>query len=225
MKSAFEKTVLASGNPGKCREFESLLAPLGIEVVSQKSLGITPAPEPYGTFLENALTKARHASAQSGLPALADDSGLCVSALDGAPGVQSARFAQPQQGMEQDALNNAKLVQVLSQVTNRHAYYVAVLVLVRHAEDPLPIVAQAIWPGEIVLEAQGTHGFGYDPHFWIAALQKTVAQLDPAVKNQISHRALASQRLIEILNTPSVAQPKSSATHSNAADAGCAVTL
>lgn len=195
------KLVLASGNAGKLREFDRLLAPLGVEVVSQKSLGIEPAAEPYCTFLENALAKARHASEQSGLPALADDSGLCVPALGGAPGVLSARFASPQAGKDQDLLNNQKLVQSLATQSDRRGFYVALLVLVRHAGDPLPVVSQALWHGEIVDQARGQNGFGYDPHFWLPARQMTVAQLEPDVKNRISHRAMATDDMISQLQT------------------------
>lgn len=192
-----EKLVLASGNAGKLREFGRLLAPLGVEVISQNSLGIEPAPEPHCTFVENALAKARHASHISGLPALADDSGLCVPALGGEPGVLSARFAEPLAGHDQDARNNAKLVRSLAGHVDRRGYYVAVLVLVRHALDPLPIIAQALWHGEIIDSPMGQNGFGYDPHFWLSEQQKTVAQLDPDVKNRISHRGMATQELLK----------------------------
>lgn len=202
-----QKLVLASGNPGKLREFDRLLAPMGVEVISQHTLGIEPAPEPHCTFLENALAKARHASEQSGLPALADDSGLCVPALGGAPGVLSARYASPQAGQNQDVLNNQKLVQSLHGQTDRRGFYVALLVLVRHATDPLPVVAQALWHGEIVDEAKGHNGFGYDPHFWLPSRQMTVAQLEPDLKNRISHRAMATADLIAQMQTLGLIQP------------------
>ncbi|WP_159078823.1 RdgB/HAM1 family non-canonical purine NTP pyrophosphatase [Orrella marina] len=202
-----QKLVLASGNAGKLREFARLLTPLGVEVVSQKTLGIEPVPEPHCTFLENALAKARHASEQSGLPALADDSGLCVPALGGAPGVLSARFATPQAGQDQDSLNNQKLVESMAAQSDRRGFYVALLVLVRHAQDPLPVVAQAVWHGEIVDQARGQNGFGYDPHFWLPARQMTVAQLDPEVKNRISHRAMATDDLIAQTQTLGLIEP------------------
>ena len=192
-----DKLVLASGNAGKLREFDRLLGPLGVEVIAQSSLGIEPAPEPHCTFVENALAKARHASQISGLAALADDSGLCVPALAGAPGVLSARFAPAKPGQDQDILNNARLVQALQGCDDRVGFYVAVLVLVLHPQDPLPVIAQALWHGEIIDQPRGDNGFGYDPHFWISDHGKTVAELDPVVKNRISHRAMATQSLLD----------------------------
>jgi XTP/dITP diphosphohydrolase len=194
-----KQLVLASGNPGKLREFDRLLAPLGVSVVSQQSLGVASVPEPYFTFLENALVKARHACEQTGLPALADDSGICVPALDGAPGVYSARYASPESGVDQDLLNNQELVRHLQGVDDRRAFYVAVLVLVSHAKDPLPIVAQGIWQGEVIDKPAGDHGFGYDPHFFLPQLGLTVAQLSPEQKNEISHRAIATRLLLTAL--------------------------
>jgi len=194
-----KQIVLASGNPGKLREFDRLLAPLGVTVISQQSLGVASAPEPYFTFLENALAKARHACEQTGLPALADDSGICVPALDGEPGVYSARYANPESGVDQDLLNNQKLVRSLQGVDDRRAFYVAVLVLVSHAKDPLPIVAQGIWQGEVTGKPAGDHGFGYDPHFYLPQLGLTVAQLSPEQKNEISHRAIATRMLLTAL--------------------------
>lgn len=195
------KLVLASGNPGKVREISALLAPLSIEVVPQSQLGISEADEPYDTFVENALTKARHASRACRLPALADDSGLCVEALGGAPGVHSAYFAGREGGREaRDARNNAKLLSVLQDF--RRAYYACVLVLVRHAADPLPLVAEGIWPGEIAVAPRGANGFGYDPLFLLPALCKTAAELDPDEKNRISHRGQALARLLELLRDP-----------------------
>ena len=190
------RLVMASGNAGKLREFDRLLQPLGVQVNSQGSLGVDAAEEPYDTFVENALAKARHASAQTGLPALADDSGICVPVLGGLPGVRSARYAEPIAGASQDALNNTKLVQALSVHQDKRAYYVAVLVLVMQADDPLPIIAQGLWHGEVIETAQGSHGFGYDPHFWLPEHQSTAAQLDPSDKNQISHRAQAMKTLV-----------------------------
>lgn len=194
---SIQRLVLASGNQGKLREFDRLLAPLGIDVISQDSLGIAAAPEPHCTFLENALAKARHASQASGLPALADDSGLCVVALGSAPGVRSARYAEPVAGQDQDTLNNARLIEQLQGHQDRRGFYVAVLVLVLHPEDPLPIVAQALWHGTIVDQPSGSNGFGYDPHFWLEDQGMTVAQLNPDMKNRISHRGRATQILLD----------------------------
>src|SRR5882762_10231929 len=188
-----KKLVLASSNPGKLREFEALLAPLGMEVVPQASLGIADAEEPHGTFVENALAKARHASRRSRLPALADDSGICVGALGGEPGVHSARFAGEPRS---DARNNEKLVQLLADKDDRRAHYYCVIVLLRHAEDPEPVIAEATWAGEIVAEPRGANGFGYDPHFFLGDFGKTAAELDPEQKNLVSHRGKALRRLL-----------------------------
>lgn len=196
IKPVIASLVVASGNAGKLREFDRLLKPLGIKVHSQSEFNVEPAAEPYETFVENALAKARHASLHTGLPALADDSGICVPMLGGAPGVRSARYADPVVGLEQDALNNAKLVQALADQPDRRAFYVAVLVLVMHPQDPLPVIAQGVWTGEFVAEPRGANGFGYDPHFWLPALNATAAELDTAQKNQISHRGLAMSSLI-----------------------------
>jgi XTP/dITP diphosphohydrolase len=196
------KLVLASSNPGKLREFEALLSPLGIEIVPQATLRVADAEEPHGTFVENALAKARHASRRSGLPALADDSGICVSALDGKPGVHSARFAgvaPPGEtpGREaQDARNNDKLVGLLAGKDDRRAHYYCVVVLVRHAEDPEPIIAEGSWLGEIVAQPRGAMGFGYDPHFFLRDLGKTAAELEQDQKNLVSHRGKAMRRLL-----------------------------
>lgn len=188
--------VLASSNSGKKREFERLLLPLGVTVLDQASLGVAPAPEPHVTYLENALAKARHASEMTNKPALADDSGLCVPALGGAPGVRSARYADPVQGMPQDEANNAYLVRSLEGVADRRAMYVALLVMVMQPDDPLPIIAQGLWHGEVIDEPRGQHGFGYDPHFWLAQQAQTAAELDPTLKNSISHRAIATELLL-----------------------------
>ena len=185
--------MLASSNPGKLREFEALLAPLGTEIVSQSSLGIADAEEPHGTFVENALAKARHASRRTQLPALADDSGICVGALDGEPGVHSARFAGEPRS---DARNNEKLLQLLADKDNRRAHYYCVIVLMRHAEDPEPIIAEGSWAGEIIAEPRGANGFGYDPYFFLRDLGKTAAELDPEQKNIVSHRGKALRRLL-----------------------------
>jgi len=161
------KVVLASNNAGKLREFDALLAPKGWTLVPQGELGVPEAPEPHPTFVENALAKARHACEHTGLPALADDSGLCVSALDGAPGVYSARFAAMNGGEKSDQANNAYLQQRLKDTEDRRAHYVAVLVFMRSANDPQPVIAQARWHGEIISEPMGSHGFGYDPYFYL----------------------------------------------------------
>ena len=187
--------VLASNNPGKLREIAALLS---MQVIPQAQLGIAEAEEPHATFLENALAKARHASRAARLPVLADDSGLCVEALGGAPGVNSAYYAGREGGREQrDARNNEKLLRNLSE--NRRAYYCCVLVLLRHAEDPRPLVAEGIWHGEIARAARGSNGFGYDPIFFIPEIRKTAAELDPAQKNRMSHRGKALAQLLEKL--------------------------
>ncbi len=192
--------VLASGNAGKIREFAALLAPLGITIVPQAQLGIVDCPEPYFTFVENALAKARHASAASGLPALADDSGICVDALGGAPGVRSARWAELAGGGRDDAANNARLVaqlrDELNPGANPGADYYCVLVLVRAADDPRPVIVDAVWRGQFVGAPRGAGGFGYDPHFWLPELGCSAAQLDPDRKNAISHRGQAMGALV-----------------------------
>jgi XTP/dITP diphosphohydrolase len=191
-----KRLVLASNNAGKLREFEQLLAPLGWEIVPQAQLGVPEADEPHFTFVENALAKARHAAQCTNLPALADDSGICVSALGGEPGVLSARFAgEP----KSDQRNNDKLISVLRDQSDRRAHYYCVVVLVRHARDPEPLIAEGRWHGEIVDVARGDGGFGYDPYFFVPSLDKTAAQLPPAQKNSISHRGLALRRLIALL--------------------------
>ncbi|MCO4891880.1 RdgB/HAM1 family non-canonical purine NTP pyrophosphatase [Cupriavidus sp. WGtm5] len=191
-----QRLVLASNNPGKLREFGALLAPLGFDVVTQGELGIPEAEEPFATFVENALAKARHASRLAGLPALADDSGICVQALGGAPGVYSARYAQMAGQAKSDSANNAYLVSQLAGKLNRHAYYYCVLVFVRHADDPCPIIAEGVWHGEVVDAPRGAGGFGYDPHFLLPALGKTAAELPPEEKNRVSHRAQALRALV-----------------------------
>ena len=187
------RLVLASGNAGKLREFRRLLAPLGVDIVAQSELGIADADEPHVTFIENALAKARHASAHANLPALADDSGICVRALDGAPGVHSARYAgEP----TSDVRNNEKLIGALAGVADRRAHYACVLVLVRHVRDPEPIVAEGAWHGTIVDMPKGAGGFGYDPCFLDAATGMTAAQLPLEQKNELSHRGKAMRALI-----------------------------
>lgn len=191
-----ERLVLASNNTGKLRELSAMLAPLGIEVVTQTSLGVAEADEPHVTFVENALAKARHAARETGLPALADDSGLCVSALDGRPGVLSARYAgEP----KSDIANNAKLIADLHGTSDRSAHFYCVIVLVRSADDPQPIIADGEWHGEIIEEARGAGGFGYDPHFFVPSLEQTAAELDAELKNTLSHRASAMRHLLSRL--------------------------
>ncbi|MEI7426842.1 MAG: RdgB/HAM1 family non-canonical purine NTP pyrophosphatase [Betaproteobacteria bacterium] len=188
-----KKIVLASSNLGKLAEFNALFGPLGIELISQQALGIAPAPEPFFTFVENALTKARQASSISGLPSLADDSGICVEALDGAPGIHSARFAGPD---STDTQNNEHLLDLMKNHTNKRARYVCALVFIRHTNDPEPIIASGTWNGEIIDSPRGANGFGYDPFFFLPDLGQTAAELPPALKNKISHRALAMQELM-----------------------------
>jgi XTP/dITP diphosphohydrolase len=193
-----KRIVLASGNPGKLREIGELLAPLGIEVIPQARLGIDEVEEPHDTFVENALAKARHASRASGLPALADDSGLCVDALGGAPGVHSAYFAGREGSREaRDARNNAKLLASLG--GERKAHYVCVMVLVRSADDPQPLVAEGTWHGEIARAPRGANGFGYDPLFLLPERGVTAAELAPAEKNRLSHRGRAMAGLLAAL--------------------------
>jgi XTP/dITP diphosphohydrolase len=187
-----KKLVLASNNAKKMKELNALLAPLGIEVIPQGQLGIPEAEEPHCTFVENALAKARHASQLSGLPALADDSGLCVAALGGAPGVYSARYAgEP----KSDARNNEKLLAELGDNPDRRAHFVSVIVLVRHADDPQPLIAEGEWHGEILPALRGEGGFGYDPLFNVPEFGKTAAELDADTKNSVSHRGRAMQQL------------------------------
>lgn len=188
-----QKLVLASNSADKVREFQELLAPFQFQVIPQGELGIPSAEEPYLTFVENALAKARHASAASGLPALADDSGICVHVINGEPGVRSARYA----GVNGDnAANNQKLVATLQGKTDRGAHYACTLVMVNSADDPEPLIVQTRWYGQFIDEAKGTHGFGYDPHFFLPELGSTAAELEPAEKNLISHRGQALRELI-----------------------------
>ena len=191
-----KKLVLASNNAKKMKELNALLAPLGFEVIPQGQLDIPEAEEPHCTFVENALAKARHASRLSGLPALADDSGLCVKALGGAPGVISARYAgEP----KSDARNNEKLLAELASHADRRAHFVSCLVLCRSADDPQPIIAEGEWHGEILPALRGDGGFGYDPLFFVPEFGKTAAELDAETKNRVSHRGQAMQVLIERL--------------------------
>lgn len=188
-----QKLVLASNNAGKVKEFQALLAPLHFQVIPQGELGIPSAEEPFCTFVENALAKARHASAASGFPALADDSGICAHALHGKPGVLSARFAGEQ---GDDTANNQKLIQELKGQTNRGAHYVCALVMVNSPDDPEPLIVQTRWYGQIIDKASGSNGFGYDPHFFLENHNCTAAELEPAQKNLISHRGQALRELI-----------------------------
>ncbi len=192
------KLVVASNNPGKLREFGQMLAPLGWETIPQKELDVPECEEPHVTFVENALAKARHAAACTGLPALADDSGLCVHALGGAPGVFSARYAgEP----KSDERNNEKLVADLADKSDRRAHYVCVLVFVRHADDPQPIITEGEWHGEIVDVPRGQGGFGYDPYFFLPDAGVTAAELDSAEKNRRSHRGKALAQLVARLKS------------------------
>jgi XTP/dITP diphosphohydrolase len=191
-----QKIVLASNNAKKLKELSALLTPLGIQLIPQGELGVPEAEEPHHTFLENALAKARHAAQLTGLPALADDSGLCVKALGGAPGVQSARYAgEP----KSDARNNEKLLAALTGVADRRAHFVSLLVLVRHGDDPQPLMAEGEWHGEIIDQYRGEGGFGYDPLFYVPAEKATAAELSAEVKNRLSHRGQAMARLLERL--------------------------
>ena len=193
-----QKLVLASNNADKVREFQELLAPFHFQVIPQGELGIPAAEEPYQTFVENALAKARHASAASGLPALADDSGICAHALNGEPGVYSARYA----GINGDnAANNQKLISALQGKTDRGAHYVCALVMVSIANDPEPLIVQTRWYGQVIDEPRGSHGFGYDPHFFLPELGNTAAELEPSEKNLISHRGQALRELIAQLQS------------------------
>lgn len=188
--------VIASGNAGKLREIARILSPFGIEAVPQSQFNVPDCPEPYVTFVENCLAKARHASLHSGLPALADDSGICVDALGGAPGVLSARFAgEP----KSDARNNEKLIADLANETNRRAHYTCVMVYVRHPDDPEPVIAEGRWFGEIIDTPRGENGFGYDPYFLVPEFGKTGAELDADTKNGISHRGQALRDLVDQL--------------------------
>ena len=220
------RLVLASGNPGKLAEFRRLLAPAGFEVIAQAELGVAATAEPHPTFVENALAKARHASAATGLPALADDSGICVDALGGAPGVRSARYAADRRvdagdrsaaadraaagdraaadragaaddhGRGIDLANNAALVAALAGIADRRAHYSCVLVLIRHAADPEPIIAEGAWYGRIVDVPRGARGFGYDPHFEDPETGLTGAELPLERKNELSHRGKAMRALL-----------------------------
>ena len=192
-----DRLVLASGNAGKLREFRRLLSPLGIYVIAQSELQIPQGDEPHSTFVENAIAKARHASAHARLPALADDSGICVDALGGVPGVQSARYAGDPRS---DARNNQKLVADLARIADRRAHYYCMLVLMRRHDDPQPILAEGRWEGTIIDSARGSGGFGYDPHFLDARTGLTGAELPLERKNELSHRGKAIRALMARLD-------------------------
>jgi XTP/dITP diphosphohydrolase len=191
-----QRLILASNNAGKLKEFSEILGPIGFTLHPQGEFNVPEAQEPFATFVENALEKARHASRLTGLPALADDSGVCVNAFGGKPGVWSARFAgEP----KSDARNNEKVIADLAAHADKSAYYYCVLVYVRHADDPQPVIADGRWEGQITPTARGANGFGYDPHFFIPSLGKCVAELSPAEKNALSHRGQALRALVEKL--------------------------
>lgn len=193
-----KKVVIASNNAGKLREIARILEPLGLEAQPQGNFGVPECPEPHVTFIENCIAKARHASAHTGLPALADDSGICVDALNGAPGVYSARYAgEP----KSDARNNHKLIEALQGQANRKAHYYCVMVYVRYADDPQPLIAEGRWHGEIIDTPRGDGGFGYDPYFLVPAFGKTGAELDMDTKNGLSHRGQALRELAAKLTT------------------------
>ena len=196
-KGSDQRVVVASNNAGKLREFGALLAPLGWQAITQGELGVPEAGEPYPTFVENALAKARNACAVTGLAALADDSGICVPLLGGEPGVHSARYAGEPRS---DARNNAALIAAVADRARRdadwNAHYVAVLVFMRSATDPLPLIAQGIWRGRLVAQPAGEGGFGYDPHFYLPDAGCTAAQLPAEQKNRVSHRAQALAALV-----------------------------
>ncbi len=193
---AMREVVLASNNAGKIREIRAILSPLAFEVVPQSHYGVTEAEEPHATFVENALAKARHACLHSGLPALADDSGICVKALQGAPGVHSARFAgEP----KSDQRNNDRLLELLHGAASRRAHYYCVIVLLRHVDDPQPLIAEGEWHGEVLTAPRGDGGFGYDPLFLDPVLGKTGAELPMEQKNRVSHRGKALAALAQRL--------------------------
>lgn len=193
-----QRLILASNNAGKLKEFAQLLGPIGFELHPQGEFNVPEAEEPFGTFVENALQKARHAARLTGLPALADDSGVCVNALGGAPGVYSARYAgEP----KSDARNNDKLIADLADHADKSAYYYCVLVYVRHADDPQPVIADGIWRGRIVATPRGANGFGYDPYFLLPDAGRTAAELEPSEKNGVSHRGQALRALVAKLGT------------------------
>ncbi len=191
-----QRLILASNNAGKLKEFNQILGPIGFTLHAQGEFDVPEAEEPHHTFVENALAKARHAARLTGLPALADDSGVCVNAFGGAPGVYSARFAGEPRS---DARNNEKLIADLAAHADKSAYYYCVLVYVRHADDPQPVIADGRWDGEMIATPRGAAGFGYDPHFYIPSLGKCVAELSAQEKNALSHRGQALRALVDKL--------------------------
>lgn len=193
-----QRVVIATANSGKVRELTETLAPLGLELLIQGALGITSRPEVGCTFVENALAKARHAARESGLPAIADDSGLVVPALGGAPGIRSARYAGE---TADDQQNNAKLRRALAGQTDRDAFFTCTLVYLGVADDPAPLIATARWHGTLIDVPRGHNGFGYDPLFLVADLGKTAAELPLAEKNRLSHRGRACRRLAALLKS------------------------
>ena len=192
------KVILASRNQGKIRELTKILRPLEFDLASQKDYDIESPEETGQTFIENALIKAREVSEKSGLPSIADDSGISVPMLDGAPGIYSARYAGDSGDDDQ---NNEKLINALSNIADKSAFYYCVMVFVKHALDPTPLIGVGEWHGSIVAEKRGSNGFGYDPHFWLEGYQCTAAELSPETKNKISHRAKASKMLMEALKS------------------------
>ncbi|MDP2430471.1 MAG: RdgB/HAM1 family non-canonical purine NTP pyrophosphatase [Pseudomonadota bacterium] len=191
-----KKIVIASNNAGKLREIARIIEPMGFEAMPQAAFGVPECPEPHVTFVENCIAKARHAAAHTGLPALADDSGICVDALNGAPGVYSARYAGDPKS---DERNNQKLIEALQGQANRRAHYYCVMVYVRYADDPTPIIAEGAWHGEIIDEPRGAGGFGYDPYFLVPAFGQTGAEMSMEDKNQVSHRGRALRTLASML--------------------------
>jgi XTP/dITP diphosphohydrolase len=192
------RVVLASANQAKFKELSQLLTPLGLVLTSMTELGIDSAEETATTFIENALIKARHASRKSGMAAIADDSGLAADALDGAPGVHSARYAGDNASDED---NNRKLLRALQQQQDRGLHYHCVIALLLHPDDPVPLIAAGRWDGQFTSEPRGSNGFGYDPYFYLPELDRTAAELEPPLKNQLSHRGQAVRRLAELLET------------------------
>ncbi len=190
--------VLASNNDGKLREIEQLLLPMAVRLYPQREFGISSIEETGLTFVENAILKARHAAAGSRLPAIADDSGLEVDALRGAPGIHSARYAGP---AADDSANCAKLLAAMAEVPQGHrqARFHCLLVYLRHTEDPTPVICQGVWEGQILTEPHGDHGFGYDPLFWVPGQNCSAAELDPGTKNALSHRGQALSQLLAAL--------------------------
>ena len=193
------RLVLASNNAKKLAELQTLFAPLGLALVTQGSLGIAEAEEPHITFVENALAKARHAAQHAGVAAIADDSGLCVDALGGSPGVLSARYATLFGRAKSDDENNRVLLEKMATLDDRRARFVSALVAVRSADDPEPLIAYGRWEGEVLREPRGAGGFGYDPLLFIPSLDQSVAQLSSEVKNTHSHRAIASRQMLALM--------------------------